>query len=102
MKVAITGGTGFVGRNIARALTDEGHEVVLLERGFDQNDLSIRTQPRARFVSDGLDKAGELTKAVTGCETVVHCAGINRELGEQTFRRVHVEGTGHVVEAAKS
>ncbi len=45
MKVAITGGTGFVGRNIARLLTDEGHEVVLIARGLDRTDLSARTRP---------------------------------------------------------
>jgi NADH dehydrogenase len=32
---------------------------------------------------------------------VAHCAGINREIGDQTFRRVHVEGTAAVVEAAR-
>jgi uncharacterized protein YbjT (DUF2867 family) len=32
---------------------------------------------------------------------VAHCAGINREVGQQTFQRVHVEGTRNVVEAAK-
>ncbi|MGF4018159.1 NAD(P)H-binding protein, partial [Staphylococcus aureus] len=32
---------------------------------------------------------------------VAHCAGINRELGDQTFQRVHVDGTRAVVEAAR-
>jgi uncharacterized protein YbjT (DUF2867 family) len=32
MKIAVTGGTGFVGRNIARALAGEGHEVALIAR----------------------------------------------------------------------
>ena len=32
MKIAITGGTGFVGGHLARALTADGHEVVLIAR----------------------------------------------------------------------
>ena len=38
--------------------------------------------------------------AFAGCEAVVHCAGINRELGEQTYQRVHIAGTANVVAAA--
>ena len=33
MRVAITGGTGFVGSNTARALLGAGHHVVLVSRG---------------------------------------------------------------------
>ncbi|MDQ1123166.1 uncharacterized protein YbjT (DUF2867 family) [Microbacterium trichothecenolyticum] len=32
---------------------------------------------------------------------MAHCAGINREIGDQTFRRVHVDGTRAVLEAAR-
>ena len=101
MKIAITGGTGFVGRNIARALVADGHEVVLIARGRDQTDPSICQLPHARFVAIGLDDANQLAQAFTGCDAIAHCAGINREIGEQTYQRVHVDGTRHVVEAAR-
>ncbi len=99
MKIAITGGTGFVGRNIARSLAAEGHELVLMARGIDRTDPAIRSL--AQFVSLGLDCTAGLANAMTGCHTVVHCAGINREIGDQTFRKVHFEGTQHVLEAAR-
>src|SRR5258706_234163 len=35
MKVAITGGTGFVGGHLARSLAGQGHVVVLIARGLD-------------------------------------------------------------------
>jgi uncharacterized protein YbjT (DUF2867 family) len=101
MKVAITGGTGFVGRNVARLLIDAGHNVVLFARGVDSSSLSVRAWPRVRFTALGLDDAAKLAEALTSCDAVVHCAGINRELGAQTFRRVHIEGTRNVVEAAR-
>ena len=101
MRVAITGGTGFVGRNVATVLTSEGHEGVLIARGFDQSSPGIRHLPHTRFVSMTLDNPASLVEAFAGCNAVVHCAGINRELGAQTYRRVHLEGTRHVVEAAR-
>lgn len=101
MRIAITGGSGFVGRHIARALAGEGHEVVLIARGRDQTDPTIRQIPGARFFSIDLDDVGKLARAFAGCDAVAHCAGINRQLGAQTYRRVHVEGTRNVVQAAR-
>jgi len=75
MRIAITGGTGFVGSHLARRLRSEGIDVVVLSR------------------STPLD--------FTGCDAVAHCAGINREIGEQTYQRVHIDGTRAVVEEAK-
>jgi NADH dehydrogenase len=43
-----------------------------------------------------------LAKAFEGCDAVIHCAGINREIGRQTYEAIHVEGTRAVVEAARS
>lgn len=101
MKIAITGGTGFVGRNIARALVRDGHEVVLLARGSDTTDPTIRQLPNVHFFSVGLDDAGKLAEAFSGCDAVAHCAGINRETGLQTYQRVHIEGTRNVIAAAR-
>lgn len=101
MKIAITGGTGFVGRNIARLLLSGGHTVVLLGRGYDQTDPAIRHLPGVQFVSMGLDDSEKLAGVLSGCDALVHCAGINREIGGQTFRRVHIDGTRNVVVAAK-
>jgi NADH dehydrogenase len=100
MRVAITGGTGFVGRHFASALVSSGHEVVLIARGLDQRDSSVRDLPNTRFFSSDLSNVAELARAFSACGAVAHCAGINREIGNQTYERVHVAGTRHVVEAA--
>jgi NADH dehydrogenase len=83
VKIAITGGTGFVGRHLADR--------------FDAEDVAVVS----RRTGIAIDDADALTTAFSGCEVVVHCAGINRELGDQTYERVHVEGTRAVVEAAR-
>ena len=87
MRIAVTGGTGFVGRNVVRRLEAAGHEIVALSRrtGTDLAD----PEPAA------------LRRALEGCDGVVHCAGINREIGPQTYDAIHVRGTRALVEAAR-
>jgi len=75
MKIAITGGTGFIGRHLARRLAAQGVDVVVLSR---ESPLDFR-----------------------GCDAVAHCAGINREIGNQTYDRVHIELTRAVIDAAR-
>jgi uncharacterized protein YbjT (DUF2867 family) len=101
MRIAITGGTGFVGRHLANALISSGHEVVLIARGLDDRGGSVQDWPNARFFATDLSNVSDLARAFAGCGAVAHCAGINREIGNQTYQRVHVAGTRHVVEAAR-
>jgi len=102
MKIAITGGTGFLGRNIARLLAQEGHELILIARGFDKTGApAVRQLPRTTFIPASLENPEQVVRAIAGCEAVVHCAGINREHGEQNFEKVHVLGTRNVVGAAR-
>jgi uncharacterized protein YbjT (DUF2867 family) len=101
MKIAITGGTGFVGGHLARRFLAEGHEVVLLSRTA-RADSAVEppAQGAVTHVASDLSEPGLLATAFAGCDGVAHCAGINRELGAQTYQKVHIEGTRNVVEAA--
>jgi uncharacterized protein YbjT (DUF2867 family) len=83
MRTAITGGTGFVGRHLA-------------ER-YDPSDVVLVSRRSGIAVDD----VEALTAAFAGCDVVAHCAGINREIGEQSYDRVHVRGTAAVIEAAR-
>lgn len=91
MRVAITGATGFVGGQLATRLSSEGHEVVRLGRRSTGEGI----------IKASLDEVEQLAIAFAGCQAVAHCAGINREIDGQSFRRVHVDGTRNVVEAAR-
>jgi len=101
MKIAITGGTGFVGRHLADRALEDGHEVVLLSRSANQEGREPNSSERATRVSSDLSDIDVLAGAFAGCEAVAHCAGINREIGSQTFLRIHIDGTRNVVEAAR-
>jgi NADH dehydrogenase len=99
MKVAITGGTGFIGRHLAKDLIARGYEVTAIARGkYGRN-----TQPveGATFLALDANDTDRLTTAFEGCDAVVHCAGTSVETAEQTFHRLHVEGTRSAVTAAE-
>jgi NADH dehydrogenase len=104
MRVAITGGTGFVGGHLAQALSAGGHEAVLLARGVDRRSWAqeVLGLPGVSFVQVGIGDERGLLEAFEGCDAVAHCAGINREVGSQTYEAVHVRGTLKVVRAAET
>jgi NADH dehydrogenase len=100
MKIAITGGLGFIGGSLARALVAGGHEVVLIARP-GRKARAAALAPNTRIETMGLGDEAKLAAAFADCDAVAHCAGINREIGEQTYAKVHVQGTRNVVEAAR-
>ncbi len=99
MRIAITGGTGFIGRRLADRLISEGHEVILLARKIRERPEN--GQERESFVISDLSDLQVLRETLTGCDAVAHCAGINREIGKQTYKAVHIQGTSNVVTACR-
>jgi uncharacterized protein YbjT (DUF2867 family) len=104
MRVAITGGSGFVGGHLAMALSAGGHQAVVLARGTDRRPWAqeVLSLPGVTSVEVNIGNERGLTRAFEGCEAVAHCAGINREIGSQTYEAVHVRGTANVVAAAEA
>lgn len=102
-RIAITGGTGFVGSHVARELLAAGHSVVLISRDREATELELenRYPNRVEIARIGIDDPAKLAEAFNGCDAVAHCAGINREVGSQTYDTVHLVGTQNVIEACK-
>jgi uncharacterized protein YbjT (DUF2867 family) len=99
MRMAITGATGFVGGHLARQLAADGHEIVMIARQMRSAETPAAAV--ATFFPSDLSDPAVLTEAFANCDAVAHCAGINRELGRQTYQRVHIDGTRNVVLAAR-
>src|ERR1700754_2872857 len=60
MRIAITGGTGFVGRHLANRLISEGHEVVLIARHEKPNRAP-------KFVASDLSRWSQLAEGFESC-----------------------------------
>src|SRR5436309_15269114 len=103
MRVAITGGTGFVGGHLAAALAASGHEALVLARGIDRRPWAqeVLRLPGVTLAQASIQDQPGLVGAFEGCDAAAHCAGINREIGSQTYQTVHIRGTANVVRAAE-
>ncbi len=97
--IFIAGGTGFIGRNLLKALRDRGLKVRALVRS-EKKAEEIRPFVEEVVYGDITDR-GSLDGLLRGCTLVIHLVGIIKETKRLTFRAVHVEGTENLVEEAK-
>lgn len=97
--ILITGGTGFIGSNLADALLQRGYAVRILRRR-SSNLVNVEHLPVEHRVGDVRD-VGSLREAMRGCDTVFHTAAIVsfwRPLHQLQYE-VNVGGTRNVVDA---
>lgn len=100
MIVALTGGTGFVGRHVLDALLKREHDVRLLVR--DPKRHGWLADRAVQVLAGDLADAAALQHLVSGADAVIHLVGIIVESGRQTYQRVHVDGTRALLAAAKA
>lgn len=96
MKLAITGGTGFVGSHLIGRALGAGHSVAALTR---------RAQPgreRLTWVAGDLADRGALRELAEGADAVIHVAGVLNAPTEAAFEAGNVEGTSAMLDAAAS
>jgi len=111
MKIFLTGVTGFVGSHLTHELLSRGHHVVgLVRRGSDLKveglieSLGDEIFTRFETVEGDVTEPGALgPELFEGCDAVVHLVGIIRAFPDRgiTFKRVHVLGSQHTVDAVK-
>lgn len=96
----VTGGTGFVGSHVARALLAQGHAVRILHRTTSRLD-AVQDLACERVTGDIMDPAS-LRDAMEGVDWVFHTAAVADYWRNDPARiyAVNVDGTRHVLEAA--
>ncbi|MFC4355687.1 TIGR01777 family oxidoreductase [Chryseomicrobium palamuruense] len=77
MKIAITGGTGFVGKELTNLLLSEGHHVYILTRSDKKSDSSIT------YVS-WLNKGAKPEDQLQGIDAIINLAGTSINEGRWT------------------
>lgn len=102
MRALLTGGTGFVGAAVARALLREGWQVrALVRANSDRRNLKGLT---VETTEGDLGDVASLERAAGGCEALFHVAADYR-LGArnpQQLYQTNVEGTRNVLNAARA
>lgn len=98
--ILVTGGTGFIGRSLIRALVDSGRQVRILLRPSAESPKIPRGTPVEVAVSS-LNDFRSLRAAMKDVEAVYHLAGAERQSQRGNINQVDVEGTKQVVTAAK-
>lgn len=102
MRLFLTGGTGFIGGEVARLLRERGDEVRALVR--TPSKAAGLTAMGCELVAGDLSDETALREAMSGLDAVVHVAGIY-EVGVPAARRealidANVRGTERVLGAA--
>jgi NADH dehydrogenase len=101
MKVAVVGGSGFVGGYLVDALIDAGHEPWLLVRPGSEH--KVRRADECRTTIGELASAGTIRTLLDGGDAVIYNVGILREHRRHgiTFEEMHYRGAVRVIAAAK-
>ncbi len=101
MNVFVTGGTGFVGRNVIRALKAAHHMVYAWVRHGSEVKLPFLDGVEIVF-GDSLEPQ-EMRIGMEKCDAVINLVGIIREYPRKgiTFDQTHYQSTLHTVNIAK-
>jgi nucleoside-diphosphate-sugar epimerase len=94
MKLAITGGTGFVGSHLIDAALAAGHSVLALTRRPQQQREGLN------WVDGSLSDSASLERLIDATDAVIHVAGVLKARDRQGFEAGNVTGTLAVLAAA--
>lgn len=98
MNILVTGGSGVIGAGVIPELLSRGHQVRLLSRHAAED---ARQWHGVEPVEGNVADPGSLRGCCTGCEAVIHIAGIATENPpDLTFEKVNIDGTRNVLEEA--
>jgi NADH dehydrogenase len=102
MRIAITGGTGFIGQYMIRGLAAAGHDLRALVRPGREDALE---RPEGAVVEahvgDLLDPAS-IEGFLSGCDLLLHLASAHDHKGDEEMQAVNIKGTEALLADAKA
>ena len=103
-KVAITGGAGFIGSNLAASLIAKGHEVTIID-DLSTGLIANIDRKNSDFKELSITDASKLKKALKGADTIFHLGArgsVPRSIKNPVAtHEVNATGTLNVLEAAR-
>ncbi len=102
MKVAIIGGTGFVGSYLVDELLAGGHRPRLLVRAGSEHKVPARE--RCDLITGKVSQAEALAECVSGADALIYLVGILREFPARgiTFEAIQYQGFVDSLAAARA
>lgn len=94
--LAVTGGTGFVGRHVIETALAQGHLVRALSRAPRPPRTGVE------WIYGALEKPASLAQLVDGADALVHVAGVVNAADRAGFHAGNVAGTMAVVDAVRA
>jgi nucleoside-diphosphate-sugar epimerase len=101
MRIFLTGGSGFVGRNLIKTLVKQGFEVRSLVKW--KNEIELIKDCGAIPIFGDINDFQVLKSGMEGCNVVFHVAAKVDDWGVlKDFEQVNIRGTEQVIAAAKA
>ena len=95
-RIALTGATGFIGRNLLTALDKSEYPTRALTRRRRTGSRSVS------WINGDLNNRRALDELVEGCSSIIHCAGAVRGNSLEDFLEVNLRGTENVLAAVNT
>jgi len=114
MRVLVTGGTGYLGQAIVRALIARGHTAVVYARGLNATskktsgvffkDRVAKKTPDVIFVTGDVRDRDAFVAAARGCDALIHTAALVSvwRADARAFDDINIGGLQHAVEAVRA
>jgi uncharacterized protein YbjT (DUF2867 family) len=96
--ILVTGGTGFVGREVVAEILARGQPVRLLVR---HPERAFVHHPKVESIRGDALQPATLRPAMAGVHAVIHLIGIIAETAHVTYEQAHVETTRNLLAAGK-
>ena len=96
MRIAVTGGAGFVGADLLRQIVERGDEAAVLAR----TPSKLPDLPGLRIVKGALEDETALAELARGADVFLHLAGVTHARRAADYRTVNVDGAARAAKAA--
>ena len=102
MKVALIGGTGFVGSYLVDELIAQNHQPVLLVR--PGSELKVEPRDRCTLVPGDAKDSESIRRTLDGCDAVIYNIGLLREFKSKdiTFDELHYQAAKRTIDSASA
>ena len=102
-KIAILGGTGFVGQSLCNRLSKDGYMLKVPTRNREYNRDNLILLPNLELIETDIHNSDDLKELLIDCDAVINLVGILNEKRNngKGFRKVHVELVKNLISICK-